>query len=74
MLAWLSEYLGTVIAALVLLAVIIAVAVSLVRDKKAGRSTCGANCAHCAMAGSCHNAAKNAEGPKVSPQGDGRSS
>ncbi len=73
MLAWLSEYLGTVIAALLLLAVIAAVTVSLVRAKKAGRSTCGANCAHCAMAGSCHNAAKNAERPKVSPPGQERS-
>jgi hypothetical protein len=61
MLAWLSEYLGTVIAALVLLAVIIAVVISLARDKKAGRSTCGANCAHCAMAGSCHNAKKDGQ-------------
>lgn len=65
MLAWLSEYLGTAIAALILLAVIAAVAVSLVRDRKAGRSTCGSNCAHCAMAGSCHKA--GAESTSDSP-------
>ena len=30
----------------------------LVQDKKAGRNTCGANCAHCANAGCCHQQPK----------------
>ena len=70
MLAWLSEYLGTVIAALVLLAVITAVAVSLVRDKKKGRTSCGAGCAHCAMAGSCHKAGagSSSDSPSRAPE------
>lgn len=71
--AWFAENLGTLAAAFLLLAVIAVVVVVLIRDKKKGRSACGSNCAHCAMAGSCHNAAKNAERPKVSPPGHERS-
>ena len=31
---------------------------SLIRDKRKGKNTCGCNCAHCAMAGSCHGQKK----------------
>ena len=45
---------GTILTLLVL-ALILGLAIrSLVRDKKAGKSTCGNNCAHCAAAGTCH--------------------
>ena len=54
MLHWFSENLGTIIISLVLLAVVIAIARYLIRQKKAGKSSCGAGCAHCAMHGSCH--------------------
>ncbi|MFZ2465304.1 MAG: FeoB-associated Cys-rich membrane protein [Ruminococcus bromii] len=27
----------------------------MVKDKKEGKSSCGANCAHCACHGDCHN-------------------
>jgi hypothetical protein len=27
----------------------------LIKDKKAGKSSCGCNCSHCAMAGKCHS-------------------
>lgn len=58
MLEWLSENLVNIlilagVAALVALAVI-----SMIRDKKAGKSSCGCNCANCALAGKCHSAAK----------------
>lgn len=46
---------GTVIVGAILAAILIAVAVKLIKDKKKGRSSCGSNCAHCAMAGKCHN-------------------
>ncbi|MBQ3391220.1 MAG: FeoB-associated Cys-rich membrane protein [Clostridia bacterium] len=54
MLAWLSNNLGTIAAALVVLLLSGAAAATLIRDKKKGKSSCGCNCAHCAMAGSCH--------------------
>lgn len=45
---------GTILIALLLTGVIAAIVAGLVRDKKHGKSSCGANCAHCAMGGSCH--------------------
>ena len=51
---WLSANLGTLVVIALLLAVILLAARSLIKDKKKGRSTCGNNCAHCAMAATCH--------------------
>lgn len=58
MLTFLAENLSTIVVALVLIAAVAAIVVYLRKCKKQGRSTCAANCAHCAMHGSCHNAAK----------------
>ncbi len=55
MLLWLQENLSTIVIGAVLLLVVIAIIRSMVRDKKQGKSSCGANCAHCAMGGACHN-------------------
>ena len=54
MLHWISANLGTIVIAGVLLAVIVLISIQLIRDKKKGKSSCGCNCAHCAMAGKCH--------------------
>ena len=54
MIEWITENIGTIIAGLILLAVVGLAAASVISDKLKGRSTCGSNCAHCAMAGSCH--------------------
>ncbi|MBQ1771134.1 MAG: FeoB-associated Cys-rich membrane protein [Clostridia bacterium] len=53
--SWLSENLGTIIVAVLLIGVISAVIAGLIRDRKKGKSSCGCNCAHCAMAQSCHS-------------------
>ncbi len=55
MLQWIGANLGTILICLVLLAIITFIIVYLVRQKKQGKSSCGCNCAHCAMHGSCHN-------------------
>ena len=54
MLHWISANLGTIVIAGVLLAVIVLISIQLIRDKKKGKSSCGCNCAHCAMHGECH--------------------
>ena len=54
MLAWLKLNIATIIISLILIAVVAAVIVSIVKNKKKGKSSCGCNCAHCAMAGACH--------------------
>ena len=54
MLQWLAENLGTILISAVLLAVTVSICVYLIRQKQKGKSTCGCNCAHCAMHGQCH--------------------
>lgn len=54
MLSWMAENAGTLLVAALLIVAVTAIVLLLVRDKRKGKSTCGANCAHCAMAGSCH--------------------
>ena len=54
MLAWLAENFATILICLVLAAMVAAIVVKLVKDKKKGKSTCGGNCGCCPMGGSCH--------------------
>lgn len=54
MFAWLSANVGTILIVLVLLVVVIGIIAKLRKDKKKGVSSCGGNCAHCAMHGTCH--------------------
>ena len=54
MLSWLSANIGTVLIVIHLLLIVIGIVVKLRRDKKKGVSSCGGNCAHCAMSGTCH--------------------
>ena len=58
MTGWLAANYGTI---LVLLAVILIVALvirGMIKDRRAGRTSCGKNCSHCAMAGKCHGTAR----------------
>lgn len=54
MLAWITGNIGTILISAVLLLVVVLIIRKLVKDKKKGKSSCGCNCAHCAMSGSCH--------------------
>ena len=54
MLEWITENIGTILISAVLLLVVVLIIRKLVKDKKKGKSSCGCNCAHCAMSGSCH--------------------
>ena len=54
MLDWFVANLGTILISLVLAVIVTLIVVYLLRQKKAGKSSCGANCAHCAMHGQCH--------------------
>lgn len=64
MLHWISANLGTIVIAGVLLAVIVLISIQLIRDKKKGKSSCGCNCAYCAMAGQCHGGKRQDSGTK----------
>lgn len=54
MLQAIVENAGTIIISLILLVIVACVIVTLVRDKKQGKSSCGSNCGCCPMSGSCH--------------------
>ncbi len=54
MLQWIQTNLGTMLICAVLIVIVALVVRSLVRQKRQGKSSCGCNCAHCAMHGACH--------------------
>ena len=54
MLLWLQNNLGTIIVALIVAVLFAAVIVKMIKDKKAGKSTCGGSCESCGMSGACH--------------------
>ena len=50
--------LGTILVTLLLVAIVTGIILSMRKDKKQGRSTCGGNCAHCKMCAACRQAGK----------------
>ena len=53
---WISENLGTIVVSALLIVMIAGVVRGMIRNKKAGKSTCGCGCGcgSCPMGGSCH--------------------
>ena len=51
---WIAQNLGTLLISAVLIAIVTSITISLIRQKKRGKSSCGCNCAHCALHGQCH--------------------
>lgn len=54
MLTWLAANLWTVLICLALIAAVVGIILRLIQNRRQGKSSCGCQCAHCAMAGSCH--------------------
>ena len=54
MLTWLSQNLAATAVSAVLIAIVVLIIVKLVRDRRAGKSSCGCGCANCALHGKCH--------------------
>lgn len=54
MIDWITDNLGTIIMSIILLAMVVGIIWKMYRDKKKGKSSCGCNCGHCAMSGTCH--------------------
>ena len=55
MMNWFAENLGTIIITLVLAGVVALIYAYLIGQRKKGKSSCGCNCANCAMHGKCHS-------------------
>lgn len=56
--SWIIDNLGTIVVGLLLAAVVTAITIRLVKNKKAGKNSCGCGCQGCAMAGACHSGNK----------------
>jgi hypothetical protein len=54
MFEWISQNIGTIVAALLVAAAAAGAVILLVREKKKGKHSCGCGCANCPMAGKCH--------------------
>ena len=54
MINWITANIGTIVVALIVAGILAAIIVSIVKDKKAGISTCGCGFENCAMKGKCH--------------------
>ncbi len=54
-LSFLKANIGTIVAALILIALLSLVVYKVIKDKKKGKSSCGCGCANCPMSGQCHN-------------------
>ncbi|MCI9438208.1 MAG: FeoB-associated Cys-rich membrane protein [Lachnospiraceae bacterium] len=53
--AWIVENMATILVSAILAAAVAGVIVSMVRNKRKGKSSCGCGCAGCSMNGSCHS-------------------
>lgn len=55
---WFFNNLGTIVISIVLLTAVVLIICRLRKDRKAGKSSCGCNCASCALHGKCHGGGK----------------
>lgn len=55
MIAWIYQNLATIIISLIIVAVVAAIIISTVRNRKKGKLSCGCGCSNCPMSGSCHS-------------------
>ena len=55
MLAWLTENISTIIICAVLVAVVAAIIVSMVKNRKKGKFSCGCGCSDCPISTSCNH-------------------
>ena len=63
MFQWIGENAGTIVVTAAVIALAAGVIIRMRKDRKQGKSSCGANCGCCPMNGACHKAAKKGEEP-----------
>ncbi len=61
MLTWLAQNGGTLVAVAVIAGVAVAIVISHIRAKRAGKGGCGCGCEQCAMRGNCHPSSTQTE-------------
>lgn len=58
MIEWIAANIANIVVILMIAAIVTAVIVKLVRDKRRGKSSCGCSCGGCALSGSCNSKKK----------------
>ena len=53
-LSWLAANIGTIVICAIIVAIVVLLVWSLIRDKKKGKTCCG-GCSGCSMSGVCHS-------------------
>lgn len=61
---WIIANMGSIIVVLALAAIVTAIIVNMIRNKKKGKSSCGCGCDGCAFSGSCHSASTDSKKQK----------
>jgi len=56
---------GTILVLAILMAVVAAIILNLVRNRKQGKSSCGGSCSCCPMSGSCHSSQNGKASPST---------
>ena len=56
---WISANIGTIVVSIILIAVVSLIILKMIRDKKAGKTSCGGGCSSCAMGSFCHKGNEN---------------
>lgn len=52
---WLLNNISTIIICIVLIAIVTAIIVRMIKNKKQGKTSCGCGCQNCAARNSCHS-------------------
>ena len=55
MLGWIAQNIGSLLIGALLMLIVCVIIYFIRKDKKAGKSSCGASCAGCPMNGQCHS-------------------
>ena len=55
MLLWFLDNLATIIICVVLIVIVTAIIISMIRNNKKGKTSCGCGCSNCPMSSSCHS-------------------
>lgn len=67
---FLKANLGTIIVALILVAMLVPMVISLVKKKAKGESSCGCGCSSCPMSGKCHGISADSSPEKKASSGE----
>ena len=65
MISWILDNLATILISSLLIVIVISIIQYLIRQKRDGKNSCGCDCGHCSMHGSCHGSNGSARIPKT---------